>query len=242
MQAAEALVAERSARWILAHLPAGARVLDVGCGPGAVAARLAAAGHPVVGLDVDPQAVEAAKARGIDARLEDIREHAGGNYDAIVFAWSLHHVRDLEGALDAAWARLRPGGRLLVLEMAFDEVDEKTKAWARTVEALLLHAGAVEETGCIFFAYEGGRPHGHHAEAPHPHETHDFHPSRRIWAALEARFRPLESERCPILHVFLARALGDRSSVLEDVIALETHAVEHGAIVPVGRLWVFERT
>lgn len=48
------------ARLVDAMLPRGARVLDAGCGPGRVGAALAAAGHVVVGVDVDPVLIAAA--------------------------------------------------------------------------------------------------------------------------------------------------------------------------------------
>jgi 2-polyprenyl-3-methyl-5-hydroxy-6-metoxy-1,4-benzoquinol methylase len=50
------------ARLVDAMVPRGARVLDAGCGPGRVGAELAARGHQVVGVDVDPQLIEAAHA------------------------------------------------------------------------------------------------------------------------------------------------------------------------------------
>ncbi len=49
------------ARLVDAMLPRGARVLDAGCGPGRVGAELAARGHDVVGVDVDPQLIAAAR-------------------------------------------------------------------------------------------------------------------------------------------------------------------------------------
>ena len=49
------------ARLLDAMLPRGARVLDAGCGPGRVGAFLAAAGHHVVGVDVDPVLIAAAR-------------------------------------------------------------------------------------------------------------------------------------------------------------------------------------
>jgi SAM-dependent methyltransferase len=50
------------ARLVDAMVPRGSRILDAGCGPGRVGAALAAAGHEVVGVDVDPVLIEAAKA------------------------------------------------------------------------------------------------------------------------------------------------------------------------------------
>lgn len=49
------------ARLVDAFLPRGARVLDAGCGPGRVGAILHAAGHEVVGVDVDPVLIGAAE-------------------------------------------------------------------------------------------------------------------------------------------------------------------------------------
>lgn len=49
------------ARLIDAMAERGARILDAGCGPGRVGGYLAAAGHDVVGVDVDPALIAAAE-------------------------------------------------------------------------------------------------------------------------------------------------------------------------------------
>lgn len=49
------------ARLVDAMVPRGARILDAGCGPGRVGGYLAAQGHQVVGVDVDPALIEAAE-------------------------------------------------------------------------------------------------------------------------------------------------------------------------------------
>lgn len=49
------------ARCIDAMAERGARILDAGCGPGRVGGYLAAAGHDVVGVDVDPALIAAAE-------------------------------------------------------------------------------------------------------------------------------------------------------------------------------------
>ncbi|CAM5679559.1 class I SAM-dependent methyltransferase [Mycolicibacterium aubagnense] len=58
-RAGEDLVGE--ARLIDAMASRGARILDAGCGPGRVGGYLAAAGHDVVGVDVDPALIAAAE-------------------------------------------------------------------------------------------------------------------------------------------------------------------------------------
>jgi SAM-dependent methyltransferase len=49
------------ARFVDAMAPRHARILDAGCGPGRVGSALAALGHEVVGVDVDPVLVAAAE-------------------------------------------------------------------------------------------------------------------------------------------------------------------------------------
>jgi 2-polyprenyl-3-methyl-5-hydroxy-6-metoxy-1,4-benzoquinol methylase len=50
------------ARLVDALVPPRSRILDAGCGPGRVGAELARRGHTVVGVDVDPELIEAARA------------------------------------------------------------------------------------------------------------------------------------------------------------------------------------
>lgn len=49
------------ARLVDAMVARSARILDAGCGPGRVGAELAQRGHQVVGVDIDPELIEAAE-------------------------------------------------------------------------------------------------------------------------------------------------------------------------------------
>lgn len=49
------------ARFVDAMAPRGAHILDAGCGPGRLGGYLAGAGHRVVGVDVDPELIDAAE-------------------------------------------------------------------------------------------------------------------------------------------------------------------------------------
>ena len=49
------------ARLVDAMVPRGARILDAGCGGGRVGGHLAAAGHDVTGIDLDPELIAAAR-------------------------------------------------------------------------------------------------------------------------------------------------------------------------------------
>lgn len=52
---------EGEARFVDAMAPRAARILDAGCGPGRVGSQLAARGHEVVGVDIDPVLIAAAE-------------------------------------------------------------------------------------------------------------------------------------------------------------------------------------
>ncbi|RVV97492.1 class I SAM-dependent methyltransferase [Mesobaculum littorinae] len=99
-------------------LPAAARLLDLGCGPGFDAARMARAGHVVEAWDAVPEMAAAADAApgvtGRCARFDDLQ--ARGVYDGIWAAFSLLHAprTALPDHLTAIHRALRPGGRAYV--------------------------------------------------------------------------------------------------------------------------------
>ncbi|OBH67141.1 SAM-dependent methyltransferase [Mycobacterium intracellulare] len=99
-------------------------VLDVGCGEGLLAQRLAAVSRSVVGIDADPISVWRAAQRlepignatVQHARFEDLDE-AERRYDLITFVASLHHL-PLRDALHKARQMLRPAGQLAVVGLS----------------------------------------------------------------------------------------------------------------------------
>lgn len=109
-------------RLLLAQVPDGAqRVLDVGCGAGTLARRLAARAGHVDGVDLSPVMIEAAR-RGAppnatfsvgDAMTFD---PPPGSYDAVVSAAVLHHL-PLAEALPRMAGWLRPGGVLAAVAL-----------------------------------------------------------------------------------------------------------------------------
>ncbi|GAA3350896.1 class I SAM-dependent methyltransferase [Amorphoplanes nipponensis] len=77
------------ARLIDATVPRGARILDAGCGTGRVGGLLAAAGHHVTGVDLDPELIAAAEQDhpGGDWRVGDLAElELPDRFDVIVCA------------------------------------------------------------------------------------------------------------------------------------------------------------
>jgi SAM-dependent methyltransferase len=99
------------------RLRAGSRVIDVGGGPGAHAVPLREAGHDVLLIDPVARHVDAAAARGVEARLGDARalDVASRSADAVLLLGPLYHLAERDDrllALREAVRVLRPGGLL----------------------------------------------------------------------------------------------------------------------------------
>jgi SAM-dependent methyltransferase len=100
-----------------------ARVIDVGCGDGALTRRLREAGFDAVGLDPEAPAGEGF----LRLSLEELA--ATEEFDAAVAIRSLHHLHDPRTAVDRLTAALRSGARLVVFEFDVAAVDERARRW-----------------------------------------------------------------------------------------------------------------
>lgn len=92
------------------------RVLEVGGGPGELAARIRAeVGCDVVMVDSSPRMVELARERGVDAHVGDAASlpFADGSFDCVLAAWMLFHLPDIDRGLSELSRVLAPGGRLV---------------------------------------------------------------------------------------------------------------------------------
>jgi SAM-dependent methyltransferase len=104
----------KALRRFMDQLPAGASVLDLGCGPGAHAAALHANGFQVTAMDASAAMVEKARAhKGVTVRqagFADLNEQAA--YDGVWANFSLLHSAraDFPGHLLRIATALKPGG------------------------------------------------------------------------------------------------------------------------------------
>jgi SAM-dependent methyltransferase len=166
------------------HLPPRpARVLEIGCGRGELARTLADHGFDVVAID--PAAPEGAIYRRVSlAEFIDPE-----SFDAIVAIRSLHHIPDLDGAVATMAELLRPGGRLMVHEHAWERLDDRTARWYLERRRVQGPGAPATLARCV---YEWNEDHQH------------LHTAASMLDALCRRFTCLHLTWTPYLHGELA--------------------------------------
>jgi trans-aconitate methyltransferase len=89
------------------------RILDLGCGDGALTTVLAQQAR-ITAVDASPDQVAAARARGLDAHVADgMRLGFAAEFDAVFSNAALHWMRDPDAVIDGVWRALKPGGRFV---------------------------------------------------------------------------------------------------------------------------------
>jgi SAM-dependent methyltransferase/glycosyltransferase involved in cell wall biosynthesis len=129
-------------------LPAGSRVLDVGCGSGWLSEYFARLGYQVLGIDISPDLIEMARERTArvsydvdhetplrcEFRIHDIESAPlAEKFDAVICYDSLHHFEDERAVIRHLAAMLDVGGQLFILEGARPPEGSETEALLRSV-------------------------------------------------------------------------------------------------------------
>lgn len=201
MREPEDLEVESTYRFLAPHLQGAKRVLDVGCGNGLLASRLAREGLDVTGLDRSLQ--RTTRTAGIRFVETDFLGFEDTPYDALVFSASLHHLFPLDAALDAAERLLREGGVLLASEFDVDAPDVPTARWYYDMEGLLVAAGRFrpDKVGAADVEDPLARWHAEHEHTP------PLHTGAAMRQGLERRFPESGATGGPYLYRYVVGGL-----------------------------------
>jgi SAM-dependent methyltransferase len=197
--------------------PPPARILEVGCGDGALASALARAEYEVTAIDPKAPA-------GTIFRSTTLEEFDSEPFDVVVASVSLHHLTDLDVAVAKLRRLLLPGGVLVVEEFAKERLAGATARWHYHQRQALAAVGlrdAPPDGGAEVWLAQW-------------HEAHaEIHAGAAVLAALDAQFTRRHLAWGPFLFDFgLADALEP----------LERELIAADALAATGFRYVGERT
>jgi ArsR family transcriptional regulator len=119
----------------LGHLLPPLDVVDIGCGDGYLTIEMARWARHVIGIDRSDEVLERAKALATRRRVANVEWRKGElarlplhdeSIDVALVSQALHHANDPERAVAEAARILRPGGRLLILDLK-----QHDQAWVK---------------------------------------------------------------------------------------------------------------
>jgi SAM-dependent methyltransferase len=120
-----------------------ARILEAGCGRGALAVVLSELGYQVTGVDRNAEMAAAAEKLGVPVIEADFLD-VSGEYDVVLFTRSLHHAESLNGILEHAATLLAAGGAIIIEEFAWERVDHAGAHFIYDNRAMLVATGLLD--------------------------------------------------------------------------------------------------
>ena len=114
-------------------------VADLGAGEGTLAQLLAQRADQVIAVDLSPKMVEFGQALAVQNGLHNVEYRIGDienppidekSLDLAVLSQALHHAEHPQRALDSAFRILKPGGRLILLDLLQHNFEEARELYA----------------------------------------------------------------------------------------------------------------
>ena len=217
------------------------RILEVGCGAGELAACLCKDGYAVVAIDSDHDSIVAAQRVGVDARIATWPHFNDGQFDAVLFTRSLHHIHPLQASVERAAESLAKGGPIIVEDFAYESADEKTLRWFNSTIRLLEATGLLvvgnEFLDKILLKTET-------LNAWRQNHEHDLHTAAEIGAQLEKMFSRVLKENAAYYFRYIAGAIAaseKRDAIVQAFAEQEETLAVNGSIVSLGRRFVVQR-
>lgn len=138
---------------LLRETPPG-KVLDVGCSSGLLSSQIRDMGHHVVGVDyVEEPGVQGRLDEFVSADLDEGLPDVGGEYDVVIAADVIEHVRKPEALLVAMANKLSPSGRLVISTPNFGHWYPRMRVVSGTFD--YDRRGILDETHLRFFTRRG---------------------------------------------------------------------------------------
>lgn len=225
--------------FVVNSTPPGTTLLEVGCGSGEVAARLQQLGYAVSAIDSAATEVRAAQAKGVRATVAEWPNVRPLPVDVIMFTRSLHHIKDLPGAVRSAHQTLIGVRRLLIEDFDFFSVDSASVNWLLSKFGDAVMRGFVrpdaEEFVCRLAAASNPI-----AVWQDDHD-HELHGAEAIAHALNPYFTIEMNEAVPYLFRYLVPVLWPTdatTSWLREILQEERDRGNAGDLILIGRRFV----
>lgn len=221
---------ETRRRWLAAEWsfissalpPTPARLLEIGCGTaGGIVPAALAAGYEAIG--VDPHAPDGVAYRQVPFE----RYEPPSGIDVVVSVQALHHLADLDAAVERIDRMLTPDAVLVIVEWAWERIDEATARWLFARVPAEANSGWAGERRDNWRASRLPWPEYRDRWA-HEHGLHGWH---TVESALVNRFHTALREDVPSL-------FGDVPEISEEA---ERAAIAAGEISTTGIHWVGRR-
>ena len=217
------------------------RILEVGCGTGELAARLSKDAYSVVAIDSDRDSVAAARRFGVNARVATWPDFTSGQFDAVLFTRSLHHIHPLDESLRHAADSLVKGGLIIVEDFAYESTDEKTLRWFSSAIRLLEATGLLKASDEFL---DKVRSRTATLKAWRENHENELHTAAEIDAQLEKTFHRVATESAAYYFRYIANAITatkKRDAILRAFAEQEEMLAADGSIVALGRRFVAAR-
>ena len=228
--------------FIKRFLPPGChRILEVGCGTGAVAACLTQDGYAVIAIDSDRDSVAAARQLGVNARVARWPDFDEGHFDAVLFIRSLHHIHPLDESVRHATDSLVEGGLVIVEDFAYESTDEKTLRWFSSAIRL------IEATGLLLVSDEFQHrvlSKTDTLKAWRQSHEQELHTAAEIDAHLKKVSRRVIRESAAYYFRYIASAITaveKRDAILQAFAEQEVTLAADGSIIELGRRFIATR-
>ncbi|MBP9093281.1 class I SAM-dependent methyltransferase [bacterium] len=212
METPLSFAARITASFALGCLKPKSRVLDVGCGGGAIAAAMTKGGLLVTAIDPSQSAVEKTTSLGVTCFNSELEKFEHEEFDALLCSRSLHHMQPLDKAISAAHRLLKPNGLLLVEDFGYERVDQKTAIWLFNLAQLIAAEQRTDK------ALEGGKDakHGHSWLTEERHESNTLGPGHEQSEAITIWRRHHEVDHHVSSFERVKNALLDKFEIIEE--------------------------